>query len=243
MIEIKKLSKSFSDNVLFDALDLTVQKGEKVAIIGPSGCGKSTILRYLLGLDVPDGGEILIDGQNILDIKGKDLMDLRLRMGMLFQSAALFDSLTVQENIAFPLIENYGYTMGSAMKKINYVLELVGLEGYNNKMPYQLSGGQKKRIALARAIITDPECIFYDEPTTGLDPIMSTNIENVIVRLNQVMSITCIVVSHQHSTILRTTDQIYMLHQSKLLEPETPDSIQITKNQVIKQFMSGELTS
>ena len=242
MIEIKKLSKSFSDNVLFDALDLTVQKGEKVAIIGPSGCGKSTILRYLLGLDVPDGGEILIDGQNILDIKGKDLMDLRLRMGMLFQSAALFDSLTVQENIAFPLIENYGYTMGSAMKKINYVLELVGLEGYNNKMPYQLSGGQKKRVALGRAIITEPAYIFYDEPTTGLDPIMSTNIENVIVRLNQVMSITCIVVSHQHSTILRTTDQIYMLHNSKFLDPETPDSIKTTQNKIINQFMRGELT-
>ena len=158
---------------------------------------------------------------------------------MLFQSAALFDSLNIEENIAFPLIENYGLTLNASRNKVNYVLELVGLEGVNKKMPYQLSGGQQKRVGLARAIITEPKYIFYDEPTTGLDPVMSTTIENVIVRLNQVMKITSIVVSHQKSTILRTTNKIYMVHNNALLDFETPDTIETSENDIIRNFMRG----
>lgn len=240
MIEIKELKKAFSNKqVLFDNLNLTINSGEKIAIIGPSGCGKSTILRYLLGTKKPDSGQILIDGQDVTKLKSRDLLKLRLNMGMLFQSAALFDSLSIEENIAFPLIENYGFSLESSINKVNYVLELVGLEGVNKKMPYQLSGGQQKRVGLARAIITEPKYIFYDEPTTGLDPVMSTNIENVIVRLNQVMNITSIVVSHQKSTILRTADKIFMVHNHALLEPETPDTIEHTDNEIIQSFMRG----
>jgi phospholipid/cholesterol/gamma-HCH transport system ATP-binding protein len=240
MIEIKKLKKAFSSKqLLFDHLNLTIHTGDKIAIIGPSGCGKSTILRYLLGIKRPDSGKILIDGQDVTTLKSRDLLKLRLNVGMLFQSAALFDSLSIEENIAFPLIENYGFSLASSMNKVNYVLELVGLEGVNKKMPYQLSGGQKKRVGLARAIITEPKYIFYDEPTTGLDPVMSTNIENVIVRLNQVMNITSIVVSHQKSTILRTADKIFMVHNYALLEPETPDTIEHTTNKIIQRFMRG----
>jgi len=240
MIEIKNLNKSFNNNqVLFRNLNLTVQDGDKIAIIGPSGCGKSTILRYLLGTKAPDSGELLIAGQNIGQINKKELLKLRLNIGMLFQSAALFDSLNIEENIAFPLIENYGLTLNASRNKVNYVLELVGLEGVNKKMPYQLSGGQQKRVGLARAIITEPKYIFYDEPTTGLDPVMSTTIENVIVRLNQVMKITSIVVSHQKSTILRTTNKIYMVHNNALLDFETPDTIEISENDIIRNFMRG----
>ena len=240
MIEIKGLNKTFGpEQVLFDDLNLTVNDGDKVAIIAPSGCGKSTILRYLLGTKKPDSGQLIIDGQDLGQLSSKELLKLRLNIGMLFQSAALFDSLNIEENIAFPLIENYGFSLESSINKVNYVLELVGLEGVNKKMPYQLSGGQQKRVGLARAIVTEPKYIFYDEPTTGLDPVMSTNIENVIVRLNQVMKITSIVVSHQKSTILRTTDKIYMVHNCSLLDFETPDTIETSDNDVIRSFMRG----
>ena len=240
MIEIKNVRKTFSNNqVLFNDLNLTINDGDKIAIIGPSGCGKSTILRYLLGTKKPDSGQLIIDGQDVTTLKPKDLLKLRLNIGMLFQSAALFDSLNIEENIAFPLIENYGFSLASSINKVNYVLELVGLEGVNKKMPYQLSGGQQKIIGLARAIVTEPKYIFYDEPTTGLDPVMSTNIENVIVRLNQVMKITSIVVSHQKSTILRTADKIFMMHNCALLDSETPDTIETTENPIIQNFMRG----
>ena len=239
MIEIKNLNKSFGDQPLFNNLNLTINDGDKIAIIGPSGCGKSTILRYLLGIKFPDSGKLIIDGNNLMQLSPKELLRMRLNIGMLFQSAALFDSLNIQENIAFPLIENYGFTLEASINKVNYVLELVGLEGANKKMPYQLSGGQQKRVGLARAIITEPKYIFYDEPTTGLDPVMSTTIENVIVRLNQVMKITSIVVSHQKSTILRTSDKIFMVHNYSLLDYETPDTIESSQNKVFQNFMRG----
>ena len=239
MIKIKNLHKKFGKQVIFNDLNLTIDNGDKIAIIGPSGCGKSTILRFLLGTLVPDSGEIIVDGKNINNMDGKELLRLRLKVGMLFQSAALFDSLNVEENIAFPLIENYGYSLLNCRNKVNYVLELVGLSGFNEKQVYQLSGGQQKRVGLARAIVTEPKYIFYDEPTTGLDPVMSTNIEDVIVKLNQVMNITSIVVSHQKSTILRTTDKIYMVHNNSVLDYETPTTIEKSKNDIIRNFMKG----
>ncbi len=239
MIEIKHINKTFGDQKLFQDLNLVINDGDKVAIIGPSGCGKSTILRYLLGIKQADSGEIIIDGQHLKQLNHRELLKMRLNIGMLFQSAALFDSLSIEENIAFPLIENYGFSLSASINKVNYVLELVGLEGINKKMPYQLSGGQQKRVGLARAIITEPKYIFYDEPTTGLDPVMSTIIEDVIVRLNQVMKITSIVVSHQKSTILRTTDKIFMVHNYSLLDFETPATIETSENKVIQNFMRG----
>ena len=240
MIELKNINKSFgNDHILFRDLNLKINNGDKIAIIGPSGCGKSTILRYLLGIKLPDSGDLIIDGRNINQLKKQELLKLRLNIGMLFQSGALFDSLSIEENIAFPLIENYGFTIEDSINKVNYVLELVGLSGYNKKMPYQLSGGQQKRIGLARAIVTEPKYIFYDEPTTGLDPVTSTTIEDVIVRLNQVMKITSIVVSHQKSTILRTADKIYMIDNCALLDFETPDTIESSQNKVVRNFMRG----
>ena len=169
MIQIKNLTKQFSNNqTLFEGLNLTVNDGDNIAIIGPSGCGKSTILRYILGLKLPDSGDISIDGKHFNSLNDRDFLQLTLNLGMLFQSSALFDSFTVEENIAFPLVENYGYDLNSTRKKVNYVLELVGLAGFNQKMPYQLSGGQQKRVGLARAIITEPKYLFFDEPTKDL---------------------------------------------------------------------------
>jgi phospholipid/cholesterol/gamma-HCH transport system ATP-binding protein len=240
MIRISSLFKTFSnEQILFRDLNLTVEEGENVALIGPSGCGKSTILRYILGMKFPDKGQIMIDNQDLYHLNEQELFQLRLNFGMLFQSAALFDSFTVEENIAFPLVENYGFSLSETQNKVNYVLELVGLEGYNNKMPYQLSGGQQKRVGLARAIVTEPKYLFFDEPTAGLDPVTSTNIENVIIRLNKVLKTTTIVVSHEKSTILRTAKKIYMIHNKALLDFETPDTIETTKNSVIKDFMKG----
>ncbi|MGC6367347.1 MAG: ABC transporter ATP-binding protein [Candidatus Marinamargulisbacteria bacterium] len=238
MINIRGLNKTYSNNqVLFRNLDLTINDGENVAIIGPSGCGKSTILRYILGLKFPDSGDVFIDGKNINGLDERELLQLRLNLGMLFQSSALFDSFTVEENIAFPLIENYGYVLKDARKKVDYVLDLVGLSGFNLKMPYQLSGGQQKRVGLARAIITEPKYLFFDEPTAGLDPITTTNIENVIIRLNETLKSTTVVVSHEKSTILRTAKKIYLIDNKTLLDFETPDTIKTSSQQAIKDFM------
>ena len=240
MIQIKHLSKSFKRNhVLFNDLNLTINHGDRLALIGPSGSGKSMLLRYILATQRPDSGSVYVDGLNVFSLNQSDLFELRLKMGMLFQSAALFDSLTVEENIAFPLVENYGIQLGQTIKKVNYVLELVGLEGVNHQYPYQLSGGQKKRVAMARAIITEPKYLLYDEPTAGLDPIATTNIENVIIRINAVLNTTTIVVSHERSTILRTSEKIVMIHNNALLDQETPDTILTTPNTVIKDFMKG----
>lgn len=240
MIQINHLNHAFNDtHPLFKDLHLTVTDSDNVALIGPSGSGKSTLLRYMLAIKKPDRGQILIDGQDIFLLSDSDLVEIRLNIGMLFQSAALFDSLSVEENVAFPLVENFGYSLTASLKKVNNVLEMVDLDGYNNKMPYQLSGGQRKRVGLARAIITEPKYLFYDEPTAGLDPITSTNIENLIIRLNTVMKTTSIVVSHERSTILRTAQKIFMIHDHALLDYETPDTILSSPNDVVRNFMKG----
>ena len=239
MIQLSHINKLFSDQKLFEDLSLIVNEGEKIALIGSSGCGKSTLLKYLLGLSFPDSGSVMIDNHEISNISQKQLFNIRLKIGMLFQSAALFDSFTVEENIIFPLVENAQYSNYTIEKKLKNVLALVELENFENKMPYQLSGGQKKRVGLARAIITEPNYLFYDEPTTGLDPVMSKTVEDVIIRLNNSLNITSIVVSHQKSTILRTADKIYMIHENKLLAPESPKNIHVTENRILSNFMKG----
>ncbi len=241
MIYLSKVVKSFDGEPILKGVDLTIETGEKVAIIGPSGCGKSTLLRLMMGFYFPDSGSVAIDGEDLLSLSPKALRNLRLKFGMLFQSAALFDSMTVAENVSFSLVENQGMTFKDAKKNVEDLLELVGMGGAQNKMPADLSGGMRKRIGLARAIASHPKIVLYDEPTTGLDPILSTQIEDLIVKLNNQLNITSVVVTHQFSTILRTADKIYLMHDGRLLPPETPETIMKSENPYIREFMSGGL--
>ena len=241
MIYLSEVVKSFDGEPILKGVDLTIETGEKVAIIGPSGCGKSTLLRLMMGFYFPDSGSVAIDGEDLLSLSPKALRNLRLKFGMLFQSAALFDSMTVAENVSFSLVENQGMTFKDAKKNVEDLLELVGMGGAQNKMPADLSGGMRKRIGLARAIASHPKIVLYDEPTTGLDPILSTQIEDLIVKLNNQLNITSVVVTHQFSTILRTADKIYLMHDGRLLPPETPETIMKSENPYIREFMSGGL--
>ncbi|NDC82639.1 ATP-binding cassette domain-containing protein [bacterium] len=240
MIEIKDIWKTYDDKPVIRGLSLTINTGDKIAIIGPSGCGKSTLLRLIMGLHRPDSGSICVDGADITTMAPVELKKVRDRIGMLFQSAALFDSLTVSENVAFPLVES-GVNDSQLIRSIvDEKLDMVEMGDSHFKDPAELSGGQRKRIGLARALARSPQIMLYDEPTTGLDPILSTNIENLIVKLNDQLHVTSVVVTHQISTILRTADKIYMMRDGQLLPPETPESIQTAGN-IYTTFINGGL--
>src|SRR6185503_12123098 len=189
LIELKKVSKSFGRLIVLDELDLAISEGESITIIGASGTGKSVLLKHIVGLPRPDTGEVWFDGQEIDTMTERELMTIRQRFGFLFQMGALFDSLTVGENIAFPLVEHTHKKPEEISRIVARKLEMVGLSGMEKKLPAQLSGGQKKRVALARAIALDPEVILYDEPTTGLDPVRSDVINQLIIRLKRQMNV------------------------------------------------------
>ena len=221
------------------ASDINVRKGETLAIIGPSGCGKSTILRLIIGLFSPTSGEIFVNGRNIADMDKDELVELRRHIGMVFQSSALFDSLTVGDNVAFGLREHSDLSEQRIKEVALEKLCLVGLDGSENLMPSELSGGMQKRVSLARALATDPDIILYDEPTTGLDPITSTAIEDLINDLHKKLGTSSIVVTHQMSTVYRIADRIIMLHNGKVIEAGTPDETKSSSDQIVKQFISG----
>ena len=241
MLKIEKISKSFNNKIIIRQLSLNVAKGERICIIGPSGCGKSTILKCILNLLTPETGKIFFEGTCISELQGQALQQVRSRIGLLFQHSALFDSLTVKENVAFSLLES---NTPPPQKTIDHLVEknlnLVGMLGFENAMPADLSGGQKKRIGLARALTENPKIMLFDEPTTGLDPVLSRSIENLIVKLSRSLNMTTIVVTHQFSTMLRTADKIYFMHNGILLAPESPESIQKSKNEIIRRFINGE---
>ena len=241
MIELRNVSKSFDGRMVLHDVNLTIQTGERIAIIGASGCGKSTLLRLIMGLHAPDTGEVLLFGEDIHRVSHARLLEIRLKIGMLFQSAALFDSMNVAANVAFPLIENFNIPAARVIDRVAQKLELVEMSGFGEHDPADLSGGQRKRIGLARALSGDPEVMLYDEPTTGLDPILSTNIEDLIVRLSRQLKVTSIVVTHQISTILRTADKIYMMHNGTLLDPEFPNTI-MTATSIYGEFIRGGLS-
>lgn len=241
MLILKHVSKAFDDHQVLSKINLSVKRGHKTTIIGPSGSGKSTILKLILGLIPPDSGKLTLNGTDINALSIKDIYIMRKKIGLLFQSAALFDSLTVEENVGFSLTETPStLTNQDITNKVNLSLELVGMQDYNNHYPAELSGGQKKRVALARAIINKPEYLLFDEPTTGLDPILSTNIEDLIVQISEELNTATITVTHQISTILRSSDSIYFLHEGQLLDPETPESIVKTKDPIISPFIRGK---
>ncbi len=238
MIEIKNLHKSFGNNSVLKGINLTINTGESLAIIGKSGCGKSVLLKHIVGLLNPDAGEIIIDGISLNNINKKELYKIRRRFGFLFQGAALFDSMTVFENVSLPIVENnYGYSMSEIKKTVEEKLELVGLCNILDLKPSELSGGMKKRVALARALITNPEYILYDEPTTGLDPIMSDSIDELVKDLNDKLNVTSIIVTHDMFSVKNTAERIAMIHEGKIYFTGTSQSFLDSKDPVIENFI------
>ncbi len=239
MIEIVDLYKSFGEKKVLKGVNLTIQTGETMVIIGRSGCGKSVLLKHIIGVMKSDSGKVMINSQDLTQIEQKQLDQLRLSFGMLFQGAALFDSLSVGENVGFNLIEHTDLDEDVIKSKVNNCLALVGLEGIERLMPSELSGGMKKRVGLARAICMDPTIVLYDEPTTGIDPIMGDAINDLIKDLHDKLKITSIAVTHDMSSAYKIADRIAMLYEGKIIEIGTPEQIKNTKNPIVKQFITG----
>lgn len=239
MIDIKNVHKSFVGNRVLRGVNLEIKEGETITIIGGSGCGKSVLLKHIVGLMKPEVGEIEIDGQEITRLGMEELAEVQKKFGMLFQGAALFDSLTVGENISFGLRMLTDLDEKEIKRRVSEKLPLVGMEGIEQLMPAELSGGMKKRVALARAIAMNPKYILYDEPSTGLDPIMADVINNLILNLQEKLNITSIVVTHDMVTAYKVSDRIAMLYQGRIEEIGTPEEIKETKNPVVRQFITG----
>ncbi len=239
MIEIKELTKSFNTHKVLDSLNLTIEKGTTCVIIGRSGCGKSVLLKHIVRVLMPEKGKIYIDGTDLDLLNEKELDNLRLRIGLVFQGGALFDSLTVGENVGFGLIEHTKISHKELLEKIEEALCMVGLSGIVNLMPSELSGGMKKRVALARAICIKPDIILYDEPTTGVDPITADSINELIKTLHDKLKVTSVVVTHDMKSAYRVADRIAMLYQGKIIAEGTPEEIQNTQHPVVHQFING----
>ena len=238
MIEIKNVKKSFGPKPVLTGINLTINDGETHAIIGRSGCGKSVLLKHIVGLLMPDEGEIVIEGESITSCSTRRLYEIRRKFGFLFQGAALFDSLTVEGNVGLPLVENNtNFTPDEIQQKVKEQLELVGLPGTEKLKPAELSGGMKKRISLARSLITNPKYILYDEPTTGLDPIMSDSIDDLIFNLSKKLNVTSIVVTHDMFSVQNVADKISMVHDGKIYFTGTPSDLMNSEDLIISNFI------
>jgi len=239
MIIISDLSKRFGPKEVLKGINLKIYDGETLVILGPSGCGKSVLLKHIIGLLKPDGGQVIIDGDDITSFNHKKLDSLRMRMGMLFQSAALFDSLTVEENIAFGLRKHTGLSDIAIHHIVSEKLEMVGLPGANYLMPSELSGGMRKRVGLARAIAMEPEIILYDEPTTGLDPIMTCAIDELHLSLKERLGVTSIVVTHDLNSAYRIGDRLALHYGGQIVAIGTKNEIINSPVPLVQQFSRG----
>jgi phospholipid/cholesterol/gamma-HCH transport system ATP-binding protein len=238
MIEIHNLHKSFNDNKVLQGVNLEIETGETIVIIGRSGCGKSVLIKHIVGLLYPDEGFVKVEGHRVDEMKMEELYTLRRKFGFLFQASALFDSMTVEENISLPLVESgKKYSRVELEKKVAEKLELVGMRGVQNLKPAELSGGMKKRVGLARALITEPDYIFYDEPTTGLDPIMSDSIDDLIKELTDKLNVTSIVVTHDMYSVKKVANQVAMMHEGKIHFIGTPAELLSSNDKIIKEFI------
>lgn len=239
MIEVRNVWKSFNGQPVLKGVNLTIRDGETVVVIGRSGCGKSVLLKHLIGIVKPDAGEIFIDGEEITRMPERELNRVRKKFGMLFQGAALFDSLSVFENVAFGLLQHTDYSEEEIRLKVKENLSLVGLPGAEGKKPGELSGGMKKRVGLARAIAMDPKIILYDEPTTGIDPIMGDIINDLILKLHDKFHVTSIAVTHDMVSAYKIADRIALLYQGEIVQTGTPAEIKNSANPIVRQFISG----
>ena len=240
VIEVKDLVKRFGTLTVLDGINVKIPRGKITVIMGGSGCGKTTFLRHLISLHQPTSGAILVDGVNTVGLKEKEMNEVRRKFGMLFQGSALFNSMTVGDNVAVPLKEHTDLSAEIIRIIVRVKLELVGLTGFEDFMPHQISGGMKKRVALARAIALDPKIVFYDEPGAGLDPITASMIDRLILDLSKKLNITSVVVSHEMKSAFRIADQIIVLHKGKVLQVGTAEEIKNSKDSYVQQFIQGE---
>lgn len=239
MIETHDLRKGFGSQKVLDGVSFKIEKGEAVVIIGGSGCGKSVLLKHLIGLLTPDSGDVRIDGQSIVNMNERELIRVRSKFGMLFQSAALFDSLTVEENIGFVLRKQRDCSEAEIKERIAETLEMVELPGIEKKKPAELSGGMRKRVGLARAIVYRPEIVLYDEPTTGLDPIVSDAIDQLIIRVWERLKVTSIVVTHDTRSMRRVGQRILYVRNGRIYMDGTPDEVFSSQDPLVHRFVNG----
>jgi phospholipid/cholesterol/gamma-HCH transport system ATP-binding protein len=242
IIVVKNITKSFGGTVILDNVSLAVEEGKTTAIIGPSGCGKTVLMKHLIVLERPNSGEVYFKGERIDDLNERDLVDIRTQYGFCFQMGALFDSLSVFENIIFPIRQHKIITDWSAIKElVKSKLAMVGMDGFQESLPSNLSGGQRKRVALARAIALNPKVILYDEPTTGLDPIRSDVINELVLKLKRELNVTSIVVTHDMKSAYKIGDRIIMLHNGKIIADGDADYIRNHPHSVVQQFIHGKV--
>ncbi|MBN2223634.1 MAG: ABC transporter ATP-binding protein [Deltaproteobacteria bacterium] len=241
MIKILDLKKSFGKEEVLNGLNLTIQDGEITVILGRSGAGKSVLLKHIIGLTKPDDGKIFVNGDEITSMTEKELNRIRVDFGMLFQEGALFDSLSVWENVAFPLVEREHLPKAEIRTRVAKKIDQVELTGMDDKMPSELSGGMKKRVGLARALVTDPKIVLFDEPTSGLDPITENSITDLILKTHEIEKITYVIISHNIKFALAVADKIAMLHKGKIYAEGTPAQFQKSRDPLISGYVSGNL--
>jgi phospholipid/cholesterol/gamma-HCH transport system ATP-binding protein len=239
MIEVRQLKKSFGSQLILTGVDLRIESGESAVIIGRSGGGKSVLLKHVIGLLKPDAGEVLVDGDAITRMNERQLLRVRRKFGMVFQGAALFDSMTVAENVAFGLRRHEHLTEADIAKRVAATLEMVDLPGTQKKKPAELSGGMRKRVGLARAIIYEPRFVLYDEPTTGLDPIASDSIDHLIMRVRDQLKVTSVVVTHDMRSARRVGNHVFMLHNKRVYAHGPPEELFASQDAVVRQFIDG----
>ncbi|HCC68792.1 MAG TPA: ABC transporter ATP-binding protein [Nitrospiraceae bacterium] len=241
MIELIDVKKSFNGLKVLDGVNLKIEAGEIIIIMGKSGGGKTVLIKHFIGLLKPDAGQVLIDGEDITLLKGKKLDRIREKFGFLFQGGALFDSMTVLQNITFPLIEKTDLDIETINDRAINVLTHVGLKGAEGKNPAELSGGMKKRVALARALVMEPDILLFDEPTTGLDPIIRASIHQLVKETHKKFGFTGVIISHEVPGIFEVSDRIAMLHEGKIIEVGSPEEIINSSNPAVRQFVTGSI--
>jgi phospholipid/cholesterol/gamma-HCH transport system ATP-binding protein len=240
VVEVANLSRKFGDRTVIDNLSFKIHRGETMVIMGGSGCGKSTLLRHIIGVMKPTAGSVKIFGEEITTMNDREIADVRRRFGMLFQSGALLASLTVGENVALPLEQHTDFSAEEILEIVTRRLQAVGLNGFENLKPAEISGGMRKRVGLARALALDPELLFSDEPTSGLDPIMTAVVDKLTLELTHGEGMTAVVVTHDMTSAFRIATRMIMLGRGTIIAQGTPDEIRTSPNPEVQQFINGE---
>ncbi|MDB4968486.1 MAG: Methionine transporter ATP-binding protein [Myxococcales bacterium] len=240
VVELKGVQKRFGDKTIYESLDLAVRKGETLTVVGPSGVGKSVLLKLIIGLHRPDAGEVIVEGQNVAAMEEDALREVRRKVGMLFQGAALFDSMSVGENVAYGLYEHYRWPEDKVRARVTECLSWVGMPGIEEMRPADLSGGMKKRVGLARALAPGPEVILYDEPTTGLDPTNTRRINELIASLQKKLGVTSIVITHDMDSALAVSDRLALLEHGRIALTIDGDRAKQSPPEALARFMRGE---